>query len=119
MFVFLRGIAYNIRCTITDRMRTGDLPLSHSFAATSIGIRIVADVRSTLQLRKETTGEMETNLTIIVDGCNQAVTEDALNKLNLGCYILIHYTFVMSSQFNQFIHFVFFCVYILPSDCVC
>ena len=61
--------------------RSEKLPLSHALAATPIGTRIITDVKATLELRKETTGDMETKLNDILTG---KLTMDNLDSMHLG-----------------------------------
>ena len=60
--------------------------MSHALAATPIGTRIITDVKATLELRKQTTGDMETKLnTILTDN----MTVDNVDAVHLGLFDII------------------------------
>lgn len=69
--------------TNTDH-RNSALSLSHSLVVTTIGTRILTDVQSTLNLRKQTTGALETDLTYILQNCNKVGTQDQLVDMYLA-----------------------------------
>ena len=80
--------------------------MSHSFAASSIGQRIVADATSMADVRKETTGEIDSNLDAILN-CpfTSAANVGEMCLVLLGCGGF--YVFILVLFNTQVLRFIF------------